>query len=157
MGLEIERKFLLKGDEWRSLADGKPYRQGYIRTNGENTVRVRVAGDKGFLTIKGPVAGATRTEYEYEIPLQDALEMLERLCDKPYIEKIRHTVPVEGFVWEIDEFQGANAGLVVAEVELDGEDQAFDKPDWVGDEVTGDPRYYNGNLTVAPYATWKST
>ena len=152
MAKEIERKFLIAGDAWRELAEGTTYRQGYLSTVKERTVRVRTIDDKGFLTIKGITVGATRAEYEYEIPATDANEMLDDLCE--IIEKKRYKVPLDGFVWEIDEFGGVNDGLLVAEVELESEDQAFTKPDWIGEEVTGDPRYFNSNLIANPYSTW---
>ncbi len=154
MAKEIERKFLLTGDGWRQLAKGTIYRQGYLSTVKERTVRVRTIDDKGFLTIKGITVGATRVEYEYEIPTADANEMLDDLCEKPIIEKKRYKVALDGFIWEIDEFGGVNQGLIVAEIELESEDQAFNKPDWVGDEVSGDPRYFNSNLIAHPFTTW---
>jgi adenylate cyclase len=119
----------------------------------ERTVRVRLLGERAFLTVKGPTAGASRAEFEYAIPPDDARAMLD-LCEKPLIEKTRYVVPHGGLVWEIDEFHGANAGLVVAECELASEDQPLDKPDWVGEEVTGDARYYNSSLVARPFSTW---
>ncbi len=154
MAKEIERKFLITGNAWRALAEGTAYRQGYLSTVKERTVRVRTIDDKGFLTIKGITVGATRAEYEYEIPAADANEMLDDLCEQPIIEKNRYKVPLDGFVWEIDDFGGVNDGLLVAEIELESEDQAFTKPDWIGEEVTGDPRYFNSNLIANPYTTW---
>jgi CYTH domain-containing protein len=120
----------------------------------ERTVRVRTAGEKGFLTIKGISVGATRSEYEYEIPVSDANEMLDRLCERPLIEKIRYRVPHAGLVWEIDEFEGENRGLIIAEVELKDERQSVTLPGWVGREVTGDSRYFNANLVAKPFTTW---
>ena len=146
MAHEIERKFLITGEAWRELAKGTAYRQGYLSTVKERTVRVRTIDDKGFLTIKGITVGATRAEYEYEIPAGDANEMLDDLCEQPIIEKKRYKVPLDGFIWEIDEFGGVNEGLIVAEIELESEDQEFNKPDWIGDEVSGDPRYFNSNF-----------
>jgi len=154
MTKEIERKFLVAGEAWRALAEGTRYRQGYLSTVKERTVRVRTIGDKGFLTIKGLSRGATRSEYEYEIPAADAEEMLDELCEKPIIEKNRYKIPLEGVTWEVDEFFGVNAGLIVAEVELQSEDQAFAKPEWIGEEVTDDPKYFNANLIARPYSTW---
>lgn len=155
VGTEIERKFLVKGNAWRSLAPGKRYRQGYLSTVKERTVRVRTAGDKGFVTIKGITTGATRSEYEYEIPLADANEILDQLCERPLIEKVRYRIPAEGgLFWEVDEFFPDNAGLVTAEVELKNENQTFAVPDWVGEEVTGDPRYFNANLIAHPFSRW---
>jgi adenylate cyclase len=154
MGREIERKFLVKGDAWRTLGKGTPYRQGYLNSVKERTVRIRTVGDKAFLTIKGLTVGATRMEYEYEIPVADCNTMLDALAERPLIEKKRYKVEFDGLTWEIDEFFGENAGLIVAEVELESEDQAFKKPDWVGDEVTDDPRYFNANLIKHPYSKW---
>ncbi|MDP7100613.1 MAG: CYTH domain-containing protein [Rhodospirillales bacterium] len=154
MAQEIERKFLITGEAWRELAKGTAYRQGYLSTVKERTVRVRTIDDKGFLTIKGITVGATRAEYEYEIPAGDANEMLDDLCEQPIIEKKRYKVPLDGFIWEIDEFGGVNEGLIVAEIELESEDQEFNKPDWIGDEVSGDPRYFNSNLIANPFTTW---
>jgi CYTH domain-containing protein len=154
MAREIERKFLVVGEDWRGLADGTVYRQGYLSTVAERTVRVRVAGDRAFLTIKGLSVGAVRAEYEYGIPVPDADEMLDGLCEKPIVEKTRYRIPFEGWVWEVDEFAGVNAGLIVAEIELDSEAREFVRPDWVGDEVTGDARYFNANLIASPFSTW---
>ncbi|MGE4311519.1 CYTH domain-containing protein [Desulfovibrio sp.] len=154
MGKEIERKFLLKGDAWRDLAQGTMYRQGYLNSAKERTVRVRTVGDKAFLTIKGITVGATRAEYEYEIPFADCNALLDNLAEKPLIEKKRYKIKQGEFVWEIDEFFGDNKGLIVAEVELTSEDQAFPKPEWVGEEVTGDPRYFNSNLIKHPFTKW---
>ncbi len=154
MGIEIERKFLIKDDAWRALAKGTQYRQGYLNSTKERTVRVRTINDKGFLTIKGISTGATRAEYEYEIPHAETVAMLDELCEKPLIEKNRYKIAFEGLIWEIDEFFGENQGLIVAEVELESEDQQFEKPEWVGDEVTGDPKYFNSNLILNPFAKW---
>ena len=154
MGKEIERKFLVKGDSWRAQAHGKRYRQGYLSTVKERTVRVRVAGDQGYITIKGITVGAARAEYEYEIPLADANQMLDTLCERPIVEKTRYRIPQDDIVWEIDEFAGDNRGLIVAEVELKDEHQNYPKPDWLGEEVTGDPRYFNANLVAKPFTTW---
>jgi CYTH domain-containing protein len=154
MGKEIERKFLLNGDAWRSLAKARRYRQGYLNSAKQRTVRVRTVGDKGYLTVKGIAAGATRIEYEYEIPVADAAAMLTDLCEQPIIEKDRYKINVSGSVWEVDEFLGENLGLIVAEIELESEAQAFEKPVWVGEEVTGDPKYFNSNLVLTPYSIW---
>jgi CYTH domain-containing protein len=155
MGKEIERKFLLKSDAWRALATGTAYRQGYLNSAKERTVRIRTVGDKAFLTIKGISVGVTRAEYEYPIPFDDCNAMLDNLAEKPLIEKKRYKIAAGGFIWEIDEFFGENQGLIVAEVELASEDQAFEKPPWIGDEVSGDPRYFNSNLIKHPYSRWK--
>jgi adenylate cyclase len=154
MGKEIERKFLVKGDAWRDLSKGTSYRQGYLNSAKERTVRIRTINDQAFLTVKGLTVGATRAEYEYEIPLADCNAMLDALAEKPIIEKKRYKVPFAGLTWEIDEFFGENAGLIVAEVELESEGQAFRKPEWVGEEVTADPRYFNSNLIKHPYTRW---
>ena len=154
MGTEIERKFLVVGEAWRTLAQATHYRQGYLSRVKEHTVRVRTAGDKGALTVKGVSVRATRNEYEYEIPPADADEMIDRLCEKPIVEKNRYRIPVGDVTWEVDEFLGINEGLVVAEVELHSEDQPFDKPNWIGEEVTGDPKYFNANLVARPFSTW---
>ena len=154
MGKEIERKYLIKDDTWRKDASGTTYRQGYLSTVKERTVRVRTIDDKGFLTIKGITIGATRREYEYEIPMADANEMLDELCEKPIIEKTRFKISHASLTWEIDEFAGVNQGLIVAEVELESEDQNINFPPWVGEEVSGDPRYFNSNLIANPFANW---
>ncbi len=153
MAKEIERKFLVTDDRWRAGAVGVPYRQGYLPTLDGCTVRVREAGGKGFLTIKGPTRGLSRDEYEYSIPTDDAREMLAGLCGQK-VEKLRHLVPHAGLTWEVDEFTGENAGLVVAEVELPDEAHAVELPAWVGREVTQDPRYSNAALAKRPYRTW---
>jgi CYTH domain-containing protein len=154
MSREIERKYLVVGDAWRFLGTATEIRQGYLSTVKERTVRVRVVGDAAYLTIKGITRGATRAEFEYPIPVSDADEMLDELCERPLIEKTRHVVVSAGMVWEIDEFAGVNDGLTIAEVELEHEDQPFEIPDWVGDEVTADPRYFNANLIARPFSQW---
>jgi CYTH domain-containing protein len=154
MSTEIERKFLITGDAWRNLGTSTVFRQGYLSTVKERTVRVRSAGDQGWITIKGITIGATRTEFEYPIPLADADAMLDELCERPIIEKTRHVVEVDGTTWEIDEFAGVNEGLIVAEVELDSINQEFTRPEWIGNEVTDDPRYFNANLISHPYKEW---
>lgn len=154
MAKEIERKFLVKGEAWRAMAQGTMYRQGYLNSVKERTVRVRTVGDKAFLTIKGITVGATRAEYEYPIPFDDCNAMLDTLAEKPIIEKKRYKIPQGEFTWEVDEFFGENQGLIVAEIELQSEDQKFDKPDWIGEEVTGDPRYFNSNLIKHPFTKW---
>lgn len=155
MGKEIERKYLVKNNDWKKGAEGTSYRQGYLSTVKERTVRVRTIADKGFLTIKGITVGATRAEYEYEIPASDANEMLSQLCEQPIIEKNRYKIDFEGLTWEVDEFFGDNDGLTVAEVELNSEDQKIVLPSWIGDEVSSDPRYFNSNLTKHPFKDWK--
>lgn len=155
MGKEIERKFLISNDDWRQLGTGNDYCQGYLNSEKGRTVRVRTINDRGILTIKGPTVGATRLEYEYDIPLDEATEMLRQLCHQPLIEKTRYKIPYAGLIWEIDEFKGENEGLLFAEVELESEDQEFVKPPWIGKEVTDDSRYYNANLVSNPYSNWK--
>lgn len=155
MGKEIEKKFLLGNDQWRGLAEGMLYRQGYLNREKGRTVRVRVVGDQGFLTIKGPGSGGARPEYEYLIPHGDAVEILEQLCLRPLIEKVRTKIDYQGYLWEIDEFHGENAGLILAEIELTEVGEPFPLPPWIGREVTDDSRYYNANLVHNPYSTWK--
>ena len=152
MGIEIERKFLVTGGGWRT-SDPTLYSQGYLSRDRSRTVRVRVAGETGFLTIKGPTNGTARAEFEYHIPLDDAIEMMT-LCDGPIVTKYRHRVLHEGMVWEVDEFTGDNDGLIVAEIELSSDGQAFERPDWLGIEVTNDSRYFNSRLAVNPFRTW---
>ena len=152
MAIEIERKFLVQGDAWRS-APAVYYSQGYLNRDKSRTVRVRIAGEAAFLTIKGITQGASRAEFEYPIPLADAYQLLV-LCELPLIEKYRREIPYQGLLWEVDEFLGDNAGLVVAELELPDEGAPFIKPAWVGAEVTGDERYYNANLCQHPYKNW---
>lgn len=154
MSREIERKYLVVDDAWRSLGTATRIRQGYLSTVKERTVRIRVVDDAAYLTIKGINRGATRTEFEYPIPVADADQMLDELCERPLIEKTRHVVGRGDVTWEIDEFGGANAGLIIAEVELEHESQPLDLPDWVGEEVTTDPRYFNANLIDHPYTRW---
>lgn len=155
MGIEIERKFLLKNDNWRIGATGTAYRQGYLSGEKGRTVRVRTVGSSGFITVKGPTQNGRRLEYEYEIPEKDVQEMLASLCVTPVIEKTRYKIDYRGFTWEIDVFFGDNEGLIVAEIELDSIDQEFDLPPWIGREVTDDPRYYNSNLSRHPYQRWE--
>ena len=160
MGKEIERKFLVKHAGWRMDAERARYRQGYLSLDKERTVRVRTVSQEatgeqqGYLTIKGKTVGAGRAEYEYEIPIQDAHELLDSLCQRPLIEKFRYRVSQGELTWEIDEFLGENAGLIVAEIELEDADQTFAKPDWVGEDVTDDPRYSNASLVEHPYSRW---
>lgn len=154
MGHEIERKFLVDTARWRPAGPGVVFRQGYLSTHPERTVRVRIEGDAGKLTIKGQTAGISRLELEYPIPLADA-EQLLALCERPLIEKVRHTELHAGKTWEIDVFGGDNEGLVVAELELPSEDEPYAAPPWVTEEVSHDPRYYNASLVRAPYRTWR--
>lgn len=154
MGQEIERKFLVNGTAWKAQAAGTLYRQGYLSNVKERTVRVRIAGEKAFLTIKGLNKGVTRTEFEYPVPVDDAAAMLDGLCERPLIEKTRYVLPSGGYTWEIDEFHGDNDGLVVAEVELRRADDKPPLPEWVGEEVSSDARYFNSNLVKKPFKTW---
>jgi adenylate cyclase len=148
MPVEIERKFLVTHDGWRRPEPGQRYRQGYL-CNGEVTVRVRRAGSRGFLTIKGTSTGLGRPEFEYEIPAEEAEELF-KLCRHPLIEKVRHAIPYAGLVWHVDEFAGENAGLLLAEVELQHPGQSVSLPDWIGEEVTADERYRNSHLVDVP-------
>ncbi|MCV2356260.1 CYTH domain-containing protein [Paucibacter sp. B2R-40] len=153
MGIEIERKFLVIGDDWKLLGVGEYISQGYLSRDPARTVRVRIKGEQAWLTIKGRSVGASRAEFEYPIPLADAQQMLA-LCDGPRVEKVRRLVPYAGMVWEVDEFLGDNAGLVVAEIELSSADQRFELPPWAGAEVTEDARYFNSQLTKHPFSIW---
>lgn len=154
MASEIERKFLVSGVAWKTLAEGVLYRQGYLSTVNERTVRVRTIADKGYLTVKGITVGISRMEFEYAIPYADAEQMLNQLVEKPIIEKKRYTIVYGRSVWEVDEFLGANQGLVVAEIEIDHAEAVFDRPLWIGAEVSHDARYFNNNLVLHPYTTW---
>jgi adenylate cyclase len=154
MAKEIERKFLVKNESFKLLSTGVIYRQGYLNRDKARTVRVRVAGDEAFITIKGLTSGMERLEFEYPISLTDANEMLETLCVKPLIEKLRYKFMSDGHLWEVDEFIGDNEGLTVAEVELKSSDEHVNIPDWVGQEVTGDLMYFNSNLVINPFKNW---
>jgi adenylate cyclase len=155
MGIEIERKFLVRRNAWHpDRSTGVRYRQGYLATVPGAVVRVRVAGDRGMLTVKGRPVGNARAEFEYAIPLADAEQMLETLCARPLIEKVRYRVPFGERTWEVDEFEGANAGLIVAEVELPAPDAPVSLPPWVAREVSDDPRYFNASLASHPYSEW---
>ncbi|MGX9220500.1 CYTH domain-containing protein [Massilia sp. UBA6681] len=154
MGVEIERKFLPSGDAWRQLGEPVLLRQGYLCSDPERTVRVRIEGEEGRLTIKSKGSGVRRGEWEYPIPLPEAQELLDTLCERPLVEKYRRRIEHAGFTWEVDEFLGENAGLVVAEIELPSEDTVFARPDWIGQEVSGDKRYYNSSLIRFPYSQW---
>lgn len=155
MAIEIERKFLVAGDSWKAAVHSETVlMQGYLANQSHATIRVRVAGEQAYLTIKGPGDGLSRREYEYPIPLDDGVAMLRELAVSAPIEKTRYKVRAGDHLWDLDVFTGANAGLVLAEVELASEDEAFARPDWLGDEVTGDPRYYNVNLARCPYRHW---
>jgi CYTH domain-containing protein len=159
MGIEIERKFLVKREEWltqlqENQYESVPIKQGYINAEKERTVRVRTKEVKAYLTIKGESLSVTRQEFEYEIPFEDAVELL-KLCNQPLIEKLRYTVNYQGTIWEVDVFSGENEGLFLAEVELQNENDRFSLPKWIDIEVSNDARYYNSALNVAPYKSWK--
>jgi adenylate cyclase len=153
--IETERKFLVRKETWDALSkpEGIRYVQGYLSTDEKKVVRVRVAGEKGFLTIKGRSDNISRPEYEYKIPADDATEMINLFC-KNRVEKTRTRIPAGNHVWEVDEFLVDNEGLLLAEIELESADDAFEKPEWVLEEVTGDPRYYNSYLAENPYKSW---
>lgn len=155
MAIEIERKFLVKGDFTRTAVQADRIVQGYLYTAPDKTVRIRIRGSKAYLTIKGrsDETGVARSEFEYEIPVADADALLS-MCEEGVIDKVRYLVPVKEHVWEIDLFHGHNAGLVIAEIELTSEDEVFERPDWLGDEVTGQSRYYNAMLSKHPYEEW---
>jgi len=152
VAIEIERKYLVSGTGWES-AEAKFYCQGYLSRTAERTVRVRLGGDSAYITVKGKSQGASRLEFEYPIPIEDAQQILA-LCEQPLIAKTRHLISFKGHTWEVDQFAGANAGLVIAEIELESEDETFELPPWVGAEVTSDPRYYNSRLSVDPWSEW---
>ena len=154
MAVEIERKFRTKGVDFLANQEGERLTQGYLSHDPRATVRLRVQGDRAWLTIKGKTHGASRSEFEYPIPTADAHAMLDEMCPGGVIDKTRYRIKVGEHVWEVDEFHGDNQGLVVAEVELDSEDQPFERPPWLGEEVTRDPRYYNSALSRTPYGQW---
>jgi len=154
MGKEIERKYLVKQETWKPQADGTHFKQGYLNAQKERVVRVRIEGAKAKLTIKGITTGVTRSEFEYSIPVEDAALLLDNLCEQPLIDKHRHKELHHGKTWEIDVFHGENQGLVVAEIELSSEDEKIVLPDWVGEEVSSDPRYFNSNLLKHPFKSW---
>ena len=157
MATEIERKFLVENDGWRAQADaGTRFRQGYLAGSAKGSIRVRIEGERANLNIKSATLGVRRQEYEYAIPLADAQEMLDTLCEKPLIEKTRYHQHYGGRLWEIDVFEGDNAGLVVAEVELEAEEAPIDLPEWAGREVSHEPRYYNVSLVTHPYKDWSA-
>jgi CYTH domain-containing protein len=156
MAFEIERKYLVNKDMWNKTDKGRGqfYRQGYLTTDPQKTIRVRVTDSHGWLTIKGLSVGATRKEYEYEIPRDEAIELLNNFAVSD-ITKIRYALPYEGKIWEVDEFLDENEGLILAEIELINEEEPFALPEWVGKDVTGDERYYNSNLSLNPYRNWR--
>jgi len=155
MGIEIERKFLIKNERWRSLVEtSKSCTQGYVNLKGNGSIRIRIIGDKGFVTLKGPREGIRRSEFEYEIPVADATILLDSFCDAAVISKIRHELTYEGNLWEIDEFSGENNGLLIAEIELESEHQTVSLPDWVGKDVSEDERFFNAHLAKHPISSW---
>jgi len=154
MALEIERKYLVTDTAFLDGLTGVYFKQGYISAGEGTTVRVRIEGERAVITLKGMSKGVTRSEYEYEIPFADAEGMLEEFCLGPFIEKTRYTITWRGRAWEVDLFAGENKGLVVAEIELQSEEEAIEKPPWLGKEVSGDPRYYNGSLVNNPFGGW---
>ncbi len=153
MAVEIERKFLVTGDGWQGH-DGIRYRQGYLSVTAQCVVRVRIGGGHAYMTAKGSNTGIRRLEYEYPIPETDGNEIIDTLCDGRVVEKTRYRVPFGNFIWEVDEFHGANDRLLLAEIELENEEQPFVKPDWVGADVSEDPRYTNAMLAVHPFNNW---
>jgi adenylate cyclase len=156
MGVEIERKFLLASDAWKSHVE-KSYqmRQGYLSHDAQSSVRVRICDERADINIKSTRDGIYRLEYEYAIPMEDALELLEQVAHRPLVEKTRHIIHFADHCWEIDEFAGDNRGLIVAEIELSSVDENFEYPVWLGQEISTDARYYNSNLSKLPYSYWK--
>ena len=154
MGKEIERKYLVKLEAWKPQGEGIHFKQGYLNSQKERVVRVRIEGTKAKLTIKGLTTGVTRSEFEYSVPVEDAALLLDNLCEQPLIDKHRHKEVHFGKTWEIDVFHGLNEGLVVAEIELGSEDEKITLPDWVAEEVSSDPRYFNSNLLKNPFTSW---
>ena len=155
MAYEIERKFLVRSDAWRGHGGGTRYRQGYLLNADHRTVRVRLSDEGAWLTIKGARVGLTRPEFEYRIPTADAEAMLATLAAGSLVEKTRYRVRFGDRLWEVDEFHGDNAGLVLAEIELEHEDEVVDRPGWLGAEVSDDPHYYSGQLAKVPFSTWE--
>lgn len=155
MGKEIERKFLVDKEKWEALEKPQPqlYRQGYFTTNPGKSIRIRYSGKHSYLTIKSEPAGISRSEFEYEIPARDALELLDHFCDAE-LEKYRYIIIHQDKKWEVDVFLKGNKGLIMAEIELEQPDESFDLPVWIGEEVTGDEKYYNANLVTNPFTTW---
>ncbi len=155
MGVEIERKFLVDHEKWEQVIKpvGSHYRQGYLADNVKRTIRIRVTGQQGFITIKGITSGITRKEFEYKIPVIEGIELLDNFAECE-LEKVRYCIDFEGKIWEVDEFAGDNTGLIMAEIELQHEDEEFKRPDWITYEVSDDERYYNSNLSKNPFKKW---
>ncbi len=157
MAKEIEHKFLLANENWRkSIKKSVKYKQGYLSSQPTSSIRIRLSDTQAWINIKSATIGTERLEFEYEIPVNDAEEIIISLCNKPLIEKIRHFVNNGKHIWEIDEFEGDNEGLIVAEIELSTAGEVFAKPEWLGQEVTRDLRYYNNNLVINPYKKWRN-
>ncbi len=155
MGTEIERKFLVRGDSWRDeVSKETRFKQGYLANQPNASVRVRIQGERAFLNIKSTTIGVRRYEFEYEVPVEEADQMLEHVAERPFIDKTRYEIRHGAHLWELDVFHGENTGLIVAEVELGAEDEALEVPDWAGEDVSHDPRYYNVNLVKHPYSKW---
>lgn len=157
MAIEIERKFLVNPTKWAQVKkpEGENFRQAYLLTEPDRSIRIRLTPTQALLTIKGKTQGIGRSEFEYEIPMQDGIEMIDQMAVAE-LSKTRYTLKFEGKVWEIDEFFGKNEGLIVAEIELEDENETFIRPDWLGKEITNDVRYYNANLVLNPYENWKN-
>ena len=155
MAFEIERKFLVDTDKWAPADQGTKFVQAYLGLNPSPTVRIRIAGEKAFLTIKGRTETISHPEFEYEVPLEDGMELLKLAISEP-VEKTRYKIWYEGFLWEVDIFLGKNQGLVMAEIELESVDQEFPRPDWLLKEVSGDERYYNSYLSIYPFQEWNN-
>lgn len=155
MGVEVERKYLVNNQKWEKVLKGEKHfiRQGYILNDPSKTVRIRLKDNQGYLTIKGSATGASRPEFEYPLPAEDAKELLDNFCDSE-IRKIRNKIYYKEKLWEVDEFLGDNEGLVIAEIELSNEEELFHIPDWIDAEVTGENKYYNSNLSVHPFTKW---
>lgn len=155
MAIEIERKFLVSSIPWKEVNSSSLIKQGYLMHDTQKVIRIRQKDDDFFITIKGNTEGISRLEFEYIIPEEDARDMLKYLCGPSVIEKTRHYIKYEDHMWEVDEFHNKNKGLIIAEIELKSEDEKFQRPEWVGDEVSHDSRYYNMNLMTNPYENWK--
>jgi adenylate cyclase len=157
MAIEIEHKFLLANNDWRKqIQKSVKYRQGYLSSQPTSSIRVRISDNQAWLNIKSATIGTQRLEFEYEIPMSDADEIIENLCRKPVIDKTRHFITIADVTWEIDEFEGENKGLIIAEIELPFAGKEFAKPHWLGKEVTHELRYYNNNLSTYPYSKWNN-
>lgn len=157
MAVEIERKFLVDFTKWAKSEKPQPeeFRQAYLLTESDRSIRVRLTPTRAILTIKGKTSGVARSEFEYEIPMQDGIDLIDQMAIAELAKK-RYTLEFKGKIWEVDEFSGKNLGLIVAEIELENENETFEKPDWLADEVTTDARYYNANLVLNPYENWKN-